>query len=298
LACLEIGDFWHLRNFNFQEVGERVVREELQHKERAEYGKKAIEKLAKDLMISRRLIFDIVKFYRAYQIVHTLCAQLSWSHYRILSEIKNKEKRRFYEAHAVNNMWSKRELERRIKNREYEKARKKGYIVVQLPKQLPAPEDVFKENYDWDFLELEKGYKERDLERGLLENIEKLLLELGNGFAFMKSQYKIVIAGQYHKIDMIFYHRFLRCIVIVELKTEKFHEGFVGQMNKYLTYIREHDKLKFERDPIGLIICKEKDEEEVYYALGKLSREIFVAEYKAKLPTEQEIKSKLKILNG
>ncbi len=115
--------------FDFQEVGERIVREELQHKERAEYGKKAIEKLAKDLMISRRLIFDIVNFYRAYQIVHTLCAQLSWSHYRLLSEIKN-------------NMWSKRELERRIKNREYEKARKKGYIVVQLPKQLPAPEDV------------------------------------------------------------------------------------------------------------------------------------------------------------
>ncbi|MEK6949223.1 MAG: PDDEXK nuclease domain-containing protein, partial [Nanoarchaeota archaeon] len=149
-------------------------------------------------------------------------------------------------------------------------------------------------SYDWNFLELEKSHAEKELENALLDKIEKVLLEFGKGFAFMESQLKILIAGQYHKIDLVFYHRLLKCIVLVELKTEKFRRDFVAQMNEYLTYIREHNKLEGERDPIGLIICKEKNEEEVHYALGRLKHEIFVAEYKTKLPSEEEIKSKLK----
>jgi len=144
------------------------------------------------------------------------------------------------------------------------------------------------------FLELEKQHKERELEKGLLNKIERVLLEFGNGFAFMASQFKILIAGQYHKIDLVFYHRLLRCIILVELKTGKFRRESAAQMNEYLTYIREHDKLEFEREPVGLIICKEKDDEEVYYALGRLRQDIFVAEYKTSLPTEQEIKTRLK----
>ncbi|MBM3200589.1 DUF1016 domain-containing protein, partial [Candidatus Woesearchaeota archaeon] len=113
-------------------------------------------------------------------------------------------------------------------------------------------------------------------------------------FAFMGGQMKILIAGQYHKIDLVFYNRLLRCLVLVELKTEKFRREFVAQMNEYLTYIRENDKVEGERDPIGLIICKEKNEEEVHYALGRLKHEIFVSEYKTKLPSEKEIEERIR----
>lgn len=262
----------------YWQIGERIVREELQHKERADYGKNIIADLSRDLDISNRLMFDIVKFYKTYPIVHTLCAQLSWSHYRVLIKLNTRDEREFYEAQTINNVWSKRVLEKKIQNKEYDKIRKSGQIVMKLPSQLPAPEDIFKDSYDWDFLELEKSHSEMELEKTLLDKIEKVLLEFGKGFAFIGKQQKLVIAGQYHKIDLVFYHRLLKCIVLVELKTEKFKRDFVAQMNEYLTYIREKDKIEYEREPIGLIVCKEKDEEEVHYALGDLSKEIFVSE--------------------
>lgn len=278
----------------YWQVGERIIREELANKDRADYGKRVVESLAEDLGISRRSLYEIVQFYNVYPIVQTVSAQLSWSHYTTLMKITDKQKRKFYEFNSMQNSWSVRELKKRIKNKEFERAKKKGEVVFRLPKQLPAPEDVFKESYDWSFLELEKSHAEKELEKALLNKIEKALLEFGKGFAFMGSQLKILIAGQYHKIDLVFYHRLLRCVVLVELKIDKFRREFVAQMNEYLTYIREHDKLESERDPIGLIICKEKDDEEVHYALGRLKKEIFVAEYKTKLPSEEEIKSKLK----
>lgn len=278
----------------YWQIGERIVREELRHEQRADYGRKIVGRLAKDLKIDRRLFYRIVKFYRVYPIVVTVSPQLSWSHYEILISIKHKDERKFYEFQSIQNSWSVRKFKERVKNKEFERVKKKGKVVVQLPKQLPSPEDVFKESYDWDFLELEIRHKEQELEKALLNKIEKVLLEFGRGFAFMSSQFKILIAGKYHKIDLVFYHRFLKCIVLVELKIGKFRREFVAQMNEYLTYIREHDKLEGERDSIGLIICKEKNEEEVHYALGRLKQEIFVAEYKTKLPSEEEIEERIK----
>ena len=129
-----------------------------------------------------------------------------------------------------------------------------------------------------------------------MNNIRKTLLELGRNFCFMGEQVKILIAGQYHWIDLLFYHRELQCLIAVDLKKEKFKDEHVGQMNKYLTYLREHEKFEWERDPIGLIICEERNKEEVHYALGGLEEKIFVAEYRTKLPTEKEIEERLKKL--
>ncbi|MDO8740921.1 MAG: PDDEXK nuclease domain-containing protein [Candidatus Woesearchaeota archaeon] len=276
----------------YWQVGDRIVREELTHKNRADYGQRVIDNLAKDLSFRRDELYRIVQFYKTYPIVVTVSQQLSWSHYVELIKIKGEE-RKFYEIQSVREGWSIRELRKKIKDNEYKQIKKKGQLTVKLPPQLPAPEDVFKDVYNWNFLELEKNHDEKQLEGALLNNIQKILLEFGHGFAFMGSQQKILIAGQWHKVDLVFYHRFLKCIVLVELKTEKFKPEFVGQANKYLTYFREN-KLEDERDPIGLIICKEKNDEEVHYALGKLSKDIFVAEYKAYLPSEKEIKEKLK----
>lgn len=285
----------NLKVQTYWQIGERIVREELTKEERANYGEKLIENLAQDLGFRRDELYRIVQFYKTYPIVVTVSQQLSWSHYIELVKLKKEEKRQFYEIKAIQECWSIRELRKRIKADEYDKTKKTGQLTVKLPLRLPAPEDVFKDSYRWDFLELDKNHSEQELENVLTNNIQKILLEFGHGFAFMNRQQKILIAKQWHRIDLVFYHRFLKCIVLVELKTEKFKPEFVGQVNKYLTYFREN-KLEHERDPIALIICKEKNQEEVHYALGKLKEDIFVAEYKTHLPAEEEIKRKLRII--
>jgi len=277
----------------YWQMGERIVREEAGYGERASYGEELIKKLSIDLNVHERTLYRVWHFYKSYPILTTVLSELSWSHYLIFIDIKNQEERRFYEVQSVKESWSVRKLKEKVKSKDYEKIKKAGQLIVKLPPQLPVPEEVFKDIYSWDFLELEKGYDEKKLEEALLNNIQEMLLEFGHGFAFMGSQQKVLIAGHWHKVDLVFYHRFLRCMVLVELKTEKFNHEFVGQINKYLTYFRQN-KLETERDPIGLIICKEKDDEEIHYALGKLKEDIFVAEYKTHLPSEEEIKMKLK----
>ena len=277
----------------YWQVGERIVREELRYKERADYGEKIIINLSNDLNFLKRDLYRIVQFYRTYPIMTSLMSQLSWTHYTVLISIENKDKREFYEIYTIQNSWSVSELKRRIKNKEYEKIRKSGKLTIKFPTKIPHSKDVFKDVYHWDFLDLEENHSEKQLEDALLKSIRQILLEFGHGFAFMGNQQKILIANQWHKADLVFYHRFLKCIILVELKTEKFKSEFVGQTNKYLTYFREN-KLEYERDPIGLIICKEKSREEVHYAIGKLKEDIFVAEYKTYLPSEEDIRKKIK----
>lgn len=279
----------------YWQIGERFVREELAHKERADYGKQVIEKLAADLNFSRRVIFEIVQFYRTYPIVQTLSAQLSWSYYVEIMTIKNSEERQFYEVQSVRNTWSVRDLRERIKNKEYQKAKKTGKIITRFPTPLPAPEDVFKNTYDWNFLELEEDHTEKELEQALLDSIEKVLLEFGSGFAFMARQQKVLINKQWEKIDLLFYHALLKCYVIVDLKARELERGDIEQVTRYLTYFRDH-KIPGDRDPIALIICKSHNKIDVYYSAGKDRDDIFVAEYKTKLPSEEEIKQKLKKL--
>jgi predicted nuclease of restriction endonuclease-like (RecB) superfamily len=277
------------------QVGERIVREELVHKERADYGKRVVEKLAEDLDLSRSLLFEMVKFYRIYPIVQTLSGQLSWSHYVELLTIKSSEERQFYEVQSIRNVWTVRDLKERIKGKEYQRAKKTGQIVTKIPIPLPSPEEVFKNSYDWNFLDLEEEHTEKDLEQALLNSIEKVLLEFGNGFAFMARQQRVLINNQWEKIDLLFYHAFLKCHVIVDLKARELRRGDIEQVTRYLTYFRDH-KIEGDRDPIALIICKSHNKIDVYYSAGKDRDDIFVAEYKTRLPSEEEIKKKLKKL--
>ncbi len=277
----------------YWQVGERVVREELKHEERADYGRKIIDNLSDDLRIGRRLFYRIVKFYRLYPIVVTVSPQLSWSHYEILIGIENNGMRKYYENYSIINSWSVRELKRKIKNKEFESAGKKGEIDIRLPEHLPSPEEVFKENYNWDFRSLDEKHSEKELENALLDNIQEVLLEFGIGFAFMARQQKILINNQWHNIDLLFYHVLLKCYIIVELKARELKQGDIEQVTKYLTYFRER-KIGEDKDPIALIICKNHDKIDVYYSAGKNKENIFVAEYKTNLPSAQEIKAKLK----
>jgi predicted nuclease of restriction endonuclease-like (RecB) superfamily len=277
----------------YWQIGERIVREELKHKDRADYGKKIISRLVGDLGIDRRELYRIVLFYRVYPIVVTVSPQLSWSHYIELIKLENKEQRRFYETQTIKNGWSIRDLRTNIKKDNYTKQKKAGTLDLSLPSTLPAPREIFKNVYDWDFVELEEKHSEKDLEDALLLKIEKVLLELGAGFAFVGRQQKVLINGKWERVDLLFYHIALKCHVIVELKARALDRGDVEQVTRYLTYYRDH-KIDGDRDPIALIICKSFNEIDVYYSAGKDRDDIFVAEYKTKLPKEDEIKKRLK----
>ncbi|MEA3514944.1 MAG: PDDEXK nuclease domain-containing protein [Nanoarchaeota archaeon] len=210
-----------------------------------------------------------------------------------LIKLKKEEERKFYEFQSTIESWSVRELRKRIKSDEYGKIKKTGQLSIKPPLQLPSPEDVFKENYNWDFISLDEKHSEKELENALLDNIQEVLLEFGTGFAFMARQQKIIINNQWHKIDLLFYHVLLRCYIIVELKARELRQGDIEQVTKYLTYFRER-KIGEDKDPIALIICKSHDKIDVYYSAGKNKENIFVAEYKTNLPSAQEIKAKFK----
>lgn len=283
----------NIRVQTYWQIGERITREELQQK-RADYGEKVVPLLAEDLGFHKRDLYRMVQFYKTYPIMTTLSSQLSWSHYTELIQIEKDEERRFYESLIINNNLSIRKLRQHIKTQGYHKAKKEGQIITKITPKLPEPEEIFKDTYHFDFLGLKEGHNEHELEEGLINKIVYTLLELGKGFSFTGRQRKVVIDGQIHNVDLEFYNRELRCIVLVELKTEKFKADFVGQMNKYISYYRKNIQLPFERDTIGLIICAEKGKEEVHYALDGLDNRIFVAEYKTKLPSEEEIRKKLR----
>lgn len=274
------------------QIGERITREELKEG-RADYGKKVVPFLVEDLGISRPELFKMIQFYKVYPIVSTLSRQLSWSHYVELIQVKEEQERQFYEIQIIQNNWSVRILRKNIRENAFIEAKKEGQITTKLPLQLPEPEEVFKDTYHFDFLGLKEDHSEQDLEEALTNRIVHTLLEMGKGFSFAGRQQKIVIDGQIHNIDLEFYNRELQCIVLVELKTEKFKAEFVGQMNKYISYYRKKIQLPFEKDTIGLIICAGKGKEEVHYALDGLDDRIFVAEYKTKLPSEEEIRKRL-----
>lgn len=281
----------NLRVQTYWQIGERIVREELQHKDRADYGGKLIEHLSEDLGFVKRDIYRFVTFYKTYPIVTSLVSQLSWTHYTVLISIQDIEKRIFYEQQTVCNMWSVRELQRQIKNQMYENVKNDCKTSMTLPVlSIPAvPENIFKNTYHFDFLELKDGYDEAELEKGMISNIEKILLEFGADFSLSGRQKKIIIDGQVHAVDIEFYHRGIPCVVLVELKTGRFKGEYIGQMNKYLNWYKENKRYNWEKDPIGIIICRNKGAEEVHYALGGISNRIFVAEYKLKLPSKDDI---------
>jgi len=281
----------NLRVQTYWQIGERIVRAELEHKERADYGENVIERLAIDLGFQKRDIYRMVQFYKIYPIVTSLMSQLSWTHYTVLITIDDEEKRQFYEIQTVQNSWSVRQLKKQIKGNLYQRTLKEKEITttISFPLMPILPEQVFKDTYNFDFLQLQNGHSEKQLEEGLLANVERLLLEFGSDFSLAGRQRRIMIDQEIHTIDLEFYHRGIPCIILVDLKIGKFKSEYVGQMNKYLNYYRENKKYSWERSPVGLIVCEYKGKEEVHYALGDLEDKIFVAEYKAKLPGEKEL---------
>lgn len=237
-----------------------------------------------------------------------LLAQLPWWHNILLLEkLKDPGIRKWYAHEILYNGWSGRALEEAIRSNLHER---KGKAITNFEKRLPAPHsqlanDILKSPYNFGFLTLEDDYVEQELERGLVDNLEKLILELGQGFAFIGRQYHIEIAGDDYCLDMLFYHIKLRCFCVVELKTTDFKPEYAGKLNFYLAAVDRQLKHSTDNPSIGMIICRTKNDLRVEYSLERSTMPMGVSEYavsimdvlpkelKGTLPTAAEIEEKL-----
>ena len=222
---------------------------------------------------------------------------LSWSHYRALMRVENEEARQFYEQEAARNNWNRRQLERQINTLLFErllKSRDKDG-VLQLANEgqtTEHPIDIIKDPYALEFLGLPESYRlvENDLEVALTTHMQELLLELGDGFAFVARQRRLTLDGDHFYADLVFYHVRLKCYVIIDLKTEKLTHGDIGQMQMYVHYFDREVCTQEDNPTIGLILCTDKNDAVVEYVLDKGNERIFASRYKLELPPKEELR--------
>ena len=218
---------------------------------------------------------------------------LPWSAYVRLLSVRNESAREFYEAEALRGGWSVRQLDRQINSQFYERtalSKNKAAMLTRegkpLPEDLVRPEDEIKDPFVLEFLDLKDEYSESDLEEALIRHLETFLLELGDDFCFIGRQKRLRVGGQWYRVDLLFFHRRLRCLVVIDLKIGSFTHADAGQMHFYLNYAREHWVRDGENPPVGLILCSEKDEALARYALDGLPNKVMAAEYRIALPDE------------
>ena len=221
---------------------------------------------------------------------------LPWSHYVRLLSVKGALAREFYHAEALRGGWSVRQLDRQIASQFYERtaaSRNKSAMLrkgaaARAEDSISADEEV-RDPLVLEFLGLKDEYSESDLEEALLRHLEKFLLELGGDFAFIGRQRRLRIGGEWYRVDLLFFHRKLRCLVVIDLKVGKFTHADAGQMHLYLNYAREHWAQADENPPVGLILCAEKDDAIAKYALQGLPNKVLAREYKLALPDEKRL---------
>ena len=225
---------------------------------------------------------------------------LPWSHYVKLQAVKDENARRFYEAEAQRGGWSVRQLDRQISSQFYERTLLSKNKAAMLrkgaepqPGDLVSPEDEIKDPFVLEFLNLKDEYSEHDLEEALIHKLEDFLLELGGDFAFIGRQKRLRIGNEWYRIDLLFFHRRLRCLVVIDLKIGKFTHADAGQMHLYLNYAREHWTNEAENPPVGLILCAQKDEAVAHYSLEGLPNKVMASEYKLALPDEAVLVAEL-----
>jgi predicted nuclease of restriction endonuclease-like (RecB) superfamily len=225
---------------------------------------------------------------------------LPWSHYARLLQVQNPLARRFYEAEALRGGWSIRQLDRQIGSQFYERTALSRNKVAMLtkgararPEDRVTPEEEIKDPYVLEFLELKDEYSESDMEEALIRHLETFLLELGGDFTFVGRQRRLRVGDAWYRVDLLFYHRRLRCLVVIDLKLGKFTHADAGQMHLYLSYAREHWTMPGENPPVGLILCAEKDESVAHYALENLPNKVVTTQYRTALPAEAKLAAEM-----
>ena len=294
-------------------IGYRIAEEELQGEGRAEYGLNVIKELSKELTgkygkgFTKTNLYNFYSFYRYFpKIFHTPCGKsarmLSWSHYRCLIQVKDEEARNWYEKEAYEQTWSVRTLQRNINTQYY-------YRLLQSQNKEPVEQEMKEKTsaYQSDKLEYIKNpviaeflglssnidLTETELEASIISNIQKFLMELGKGYAFVARQQHIKTEKEDYFVDLVFYNYILKCFVLIDLKTGKITHQDVGQMDMY---IRMYDELKKSADDnptLGIVLCTETDEDIARYSILHGNEQLFASKYKLYLPTEEELRNEI-----
>jgi predicted nuclease of restriction endonuclease-like (RecB) superfamily len=288
----------------------KQINEDILKNGRADYGKTIVSELSKALIMkygdgfSKRNLHNFIKFNELYydiQIVQTLSAQLSWSHFYSLIYIKDEIKREFYTQLCIHERWSVRTLQERMGSMLYERTAisKKPELTIlnelellKKEKQI-SPDLAFRDPYFLDFLGLHDSYSEKDLESAILANLQRFITEMGTEFAFLARQKRIIIDNEDFYIDLLFFHRGLRRLIAIDLKLDKFKAAYKGSMELYLRWLEQNEQKEGENKPIGLILCSEKSPEQIKYLMLDNDEQIKVAEYITLLPTKKVLEQKL-----
>lgn len=294
-------------------IGYRIAEEELGGEERSEYGLKIIKKISKELTqlygkgYDRSNLYHCLKFYKIFpQIVDTVCRQsgnlLSWSHYRALLQVEDKAARDWYEKEASEQTWSVRTLQRNISSQYYYrmlKTQKKELVEDEMKKLTASYQndklEFIKNPVVAEFLGISQNtdFSESDLEKSILSNLQKFLMELGKGYAFVARQQHIRTEKQDYFIDLVFYNYILKCFVLIDLKTEKITHQDVGQMDMYIRMYDELKRSEGDNPTIGIVLCSDTDDDIARYSVMHGNEQLFASKYKLYLPTKEELKAEI-----
>jgi len=314
-----------LMTASYWEIGRRIVEAEQQGKRRAGYGEQLIERLSADLTaqfgrgFSRPNLQQMRSFFLTWPIRQTVSSEstpaparpwrldelaqvftLPWSAYVRLLSVKDGHARQFYEAEALRGGWSVRQLDRQINSQFYERtalSKDKAATLTKgmtpKPDDTVTPDDAIKDPYVLEFLDLKDEYSESDLEQALIHRLQDFLLELGEGFTFVGRQRRLRIDQTWYRVDLLFFHRRLRCLVIIDLKLGALTHADVGQMHLYCNYAKEHWTFHDENPPVGLILCADKGQALARYALEGLPSKVMAANYRTVLPDAELLQKEL-----
>jgi len=290
----------------YWDIGRQIM--EAQKCQRAEYGKGLIKYLVERLTAEFGKGFIITnlkymrQFYTAFPISHTLCDQLSWSHYRLLMKIDDNSRREFYLKECAECNWSVRQLERQINSFFYERllaTQKEGRESVQneIHKTEPKtdPDYILKDPYILEFLDLNESrkYHESEIEQALINKLQEFLLELGKGFTFVARQRRITIEGDHYYVDLVFYNYILKCFIVIDLKTSKLTYQDIGQIDFYVRYFDDQVKLPEDNPTLGIVLCAEKNDTMAKYSVLSDKDNLLASKYMLYLPSEEELKKEL-----
>ena len=290
----------------YWQIGHDIVEFEQGGKARADYGKALLDTLSRDLTyrhgrgFSRSNVIRIRQFYLTYPKGATASHLLSWSHIVELLKIDDPLERSFYEQQTLREKWAVRELQRQKKTSLFLRiaAGKDKAAILQLASQgqiIAKANDLLRDPYVFEFLKIPEPHiiAETDLETLLCDHLQPFLLELGKGFTFVGRQYRITLNNTHYRVDLVFYHRILRCFVLIDLKINDVEHHDIGQMNLYLGYFAAEENTEGDNPPIGIILTRSKDELLVEYATYKMDSQLFVQKYQLYLPDREELRREL-----
>ncbi|MBI2176021.1 DUF1016 domain-containing protein [Candidatus Woesearchaeota archaeon] len=291
------------------EIGKKIVEEEQKGESRAGYGEKLLETISYELIKEFGKGFDasnlrrMRRFYLVYQKWETVSPKLGWSHYCEMLKIEDRRKRAYFENYALNESLSVRDLKRQIRSLHYERLLmshdEKALVAYERRGNVPGKsEELIKDPYVLEFLGLseEAVYTEKELETKVLDCLQRFLLELGQGFSFVARQKRFSIDNDHFYIDLLLYNIHLKCYVVIELKTAKFRHEDAGQMNFYLNYVKNELNGKKDNEPVGIILCTERDSIQVQFATAGISNKLFVSKYKLYLPSKEDLEKEVRRL--